>query len=147
MDNVAIVATIIVQGILNLAGLVFGYLSLKEKLRHGVKTTEDTAALVAAVDEKVEANTKITKAGVQQTAIAKEAVQEVKNKLNGGVDSAVNNAIDPLKKALEDQAAKINDLERYVHQRNHETVNVLQAQGNKLELILKVLERMEKVEK
>ncbi len=123
-----------------------------------------------AVGVKVDDNTKITRAvgvaavtnaqtAATSAAAAKSATesmaQDVKKKLNGGIDAAVKEAVDPIQKILADPAAtdeqitkevnaKLERLEEYVHQRQHEVLNALQVQANRIERLIQLAEERRK---
>ena len=105
-------------------------------------------SVVAAKNAKVAAEAAIIAA--ETTKEINEHTREISGKLNGGVDSAIRTIINPVQKALEEHAAqddkalmeahtKIDELTRYVHEREHELRNSLQGQASKLEVILQIL--------
>ena len=130
--------TIGVAGLLQLATMVTGFLTLWVKLKYAAKKAED-------VEGKLDSNTRITAAGAAAAAVAAQDAAATASKLNGGVDKAVAEAIEPLQKALDDHARRIETLDEYVHRRNHDLLTALQAQTNKLEAVL-VLLRQQKGE-
>lgn len=105
MSDAAI--TTIVTGVVTVATLVTGFLTLWVKLKY------ELAAKSAAVEKKIDTNTVITRAGTAAAAThakaAASAVSEVKEtaevinrKLNGGLDSAIETSIAPLRSKLDD---------------------------------------------
>ena len=122
------------------------------------------------VEDKVDANTGITKAGAASAIInaqtasnaaldAKEATEvlaeNLNRKLNGGLDHAINSALEPIKRLLEDHDEERKDIRsivetlkqqvaehtEYTHRRNHDMQNSMQAQSNNIVAILEILRR------
>ena len=155
----------IVTGVVTVATLLVGFFTLWIKLRYGVnkvqEAREEAATRADETAAKIDANTEITRVGA---AAAVESAQ----KLNGGVDSAVVNAMAPIHKALMEHIAqntrdigelkrvvadlktamadfvsseKLKEFSDYIHKRNHDMLNVLTAQDTKVELILKKMEQ------
>ncbi len=94
------------------------------------------------VETKIDDNTKVTKEGaaaavenakvaaVTATAAKTAAVEmkeEINKKLNGGMDELIASAVDPIKTMLDDHTYKIEKLDAYTHERNHNIVNALQT--------------------
>jgi len=117
---------------------------------------------------KIDKNTKITEDGlgvaaenavVAATAAVstKNSVDAVNQKLNGGVDSIIAHAIEPLYNTLKEQneALKnhmtqdatdlkevkdlISEVTEYQHQRNHDILDAMNTQNLKIEIILSLL--------
>lgn len=130
-------AIAIVTGLAGIVTSIVGLVTFYLKLKYGQKVVED----------KVDHNTNITaQAGVAavtnaQVAAgcasdAKEAVEAVNKKLNGGIDEAIQAAVRPIMalldahtkqdaRDLEEVKAKFDKLEEYDHQRNHKILNVI----------------------
>ncbi len=106
MSDAAIAS--IVTGIVTVATLLIGFLTLWVKLRYGEEKTDK-------VEKKIDDNTVLTKAATvaaaQSAAVAVEtatesrkATAEIAKKLNGGVDSAIEHAVKPLRDAFAEHA-------------------------------------------
>ena len=160
----------IVTAIVTITLALLGYLSLRARLKYGEKKSEEQSSAIGKktdnVGDKVDNNTKMTKAvnvvAAREARLASEAAnvvatkqEEISKKLNGGVDSAIRNAIAPIHKAIEEHTTsnekkvvevneKLEKLTEYVHERNHKVTDVLQAVVTKQELILERLKDMEK---
>ena len=146
--------TVIMAGVIQVVVLVVGFLTMWVKLRYANEQAEAAAAnaeLAAvkakAVEDKIDDNTKITKesaaAAVQRadTAVVaatttKAAVDVIGKKLNGGIDEAITTAVTPLH-------AAVANLERYVHDRNHDLLTSLQLQSNRIEAILMMVKNLQ----
>lgn len=139
----------IVTGVVTVVISVVGFLTLWIKLRYGVEEKTKT------IDEKIDNNTTITmqasstailnsKTAVAAAVDTTAAVDRIDRKLNGGIDAAIMQAIDPIHKALEQYKTKVEKLDAYVHQRNHDLLTALQIQNNKLESILMKLDQQQK---
>lgn len=153
---------IIVTGAVNVVTMLIGFLTLWVKLKYGADKADEAAKKAGDVEKKVDDNTEITKVGTDRAAhnaavaatVAADAraVSEVINqKLNGGIDAAVNSVGDELKKhADRDEKymaeidAKFEKLTEYVHQRNHDMLDAMSVQANKLETVLVVLKQEKK---
>lgn len=140
---------------------IVGFLTMWVKLKYGADKAEEAATKAKNLEDKLDANTKITKAGVVQatnaasTASETKAVTEVlKNKLNGGVDAAVREGILPVQKALDEHAetdeanmkeinVRFKELTDYVHQRNHDLLNAIGVQSNKIETLLQAVKQLQ----
>jgi len=129
----AAVATI-VSGAITITGMIIGFFTMLIKLKNASKQVED----------KIDANTEITQAGTDAAASnAKEAVHaansvaittsSIDKKLNGGLHKAINDAIDPIK-------GKMEVLEKYVHQRNHDVLDGMQLLSTQMTLLARKLE-------
>lgn len=127
-DSANIVASI-VTGIVTIATMYFTYLRLKNGL---------------------DQNTRITKRGIETTDQTKTEVKTISKKLNGGIDTAIKDGIAPVEKLLKEHAEadesnlktinqKFEELTNYVHKRNHDVLNALQTQNNKLETLLEMV--------
>lgn len=158
MSDAAIAS--IATALVTIVTMVIGFLTLWLKLRYGVEEKAKT------VEKKLDQNTQITRAGqvvaTTSAQIAVEAATDVKSateamsrtmerKLNGGIDSAIQNTIEPMQRMMREHSAvdeknmqevnkKIEELNTYVHQRNHEILTAMQVQNNKLEIIIRKLE-------
>lgn len=150
MSDTAI--TTIVTGVVTVVVTVVTFLTLWVKLKYGVEKTEEVAKQTIAVDSKIQENTILTKAATEAAAStaavavksaneSREATAEISatisKKLNGGIDAAVAQAMEPVQAILKDHDAKIEELNQYIHDRNHDILSALQSQSNKLEIILK----------
>lgn len=155
MSDAAIMS--LVSGAVTVTTLVVGFLTLWARLRYGVQE----------VGEKVDDNTRITRAGTTAaatnaaaaTAAATQArrtteaiAQNIERKLNGGIDAAVAEAVAPIRQVIEEHAradeettkaveSRLAALDEYVHRRNHERANEQQALVNKLDLLLELARR------
>ncbi len=111
---------------------------------------------------KIDQNTDLTRAtgaaatnnaAIAATAAtdAKDAALDINKKLNGGIDSAIRDGIAPIHAALaahaeqdEKNLAEINTrfkvLTEYVHERNHDIIDAINAQSLKLERVLRVID-------
>ncbi len=94
-------------------------------------TTAETRAQV--VEDKIDNNTAITK--------------ETNKKMNGGLDAAIKEGIAPVHQCLKDHIeqdsedleevkTKFQELTAYVHERNHDILEAIGLQSNKLNLLL-----------
>ncbi len=146
----AAVATI-VSGAITIAGMIVGFLTMWFK----VKYTNQS------VEEKVDANTRVTKEGTTEATehakVAAEAAnsvsmttQSIDRKLNGGLHSAIHAAIDPVRAAMEEHKQELNEkmsvLERYVHDRNHDILNATQVLSNQMNILSEQIARREKAQ-
>ncbi len=145
--------------------IVIGFLKVYTDLKYNAKKTEairnDTSYIADKtnrlsdkadiVEKKIDANTEVTvKGSVEATknavvaantaAEAKSATvqvaEDLKKKLNGGIDDAINKAVEPIHKQLREHGIRIEELNTYVHERNHDILNALQTLANKTEVIL-----------
>lgn len=157
MSDAAI--TTIVSGAVTVTLALIGFWKLKTELRHGVAKTEEVASQTRAVERKIDDNTTITVSGNQMAAsnaaaaanvasAAKTAVdhldQKLEKKLNGGIDAAVAQAVEPVHAVLREHTARIEELNRYVHQRNHDLLGALQTQTNQIAAVLEMLKQQAK---
>ncbi len=132
------IVTAIVAGVVNIAGMIIGFLTLWLKIKYGAEkaeaaVTKAEAAVVtqAALGKKIDDNTKITKAGV-------EAVSVVAKKLNGGLDEALKEATEPIKERLAQHEQKITEIAAYHHKAKHDLVGAIDAVNTKVVLLLKL---------
>lgn len=110
----AAVATI-VSGVVTVVTLSIGFLTLWIKLRYGANQAEKAATKAEIVENKLDINTKITKAGikcaddnakaavgaaVEARAATESMAQDVARKLNGGIDDAVEKAVAPVREMM-----------------------------------------------
>lgn len=137
---------------------IAGFLTVWVKLKYGDKKVDK-------VEKKLDDNTHVTKtAAFKATNVAevvdqvKEATDTLKKKMNGGIDSAISEAITPIQKTLEEHVVidernvkdvndKLETLTEYVHKRNHEILNALQTQSNRIENIRLLMLEMTKEKK
>lgn len=137
----------IVTGLVTITVTIVGFLTLWIKLKYGVKKTEDVEAKAITVEEKLDANTIITKAASEaavKSAVtaarsateSKEATAAIAAKLNGGVDAAIEAAVAPLHRRIDEHMGKLKELTDYVHQRNHDMMTALQIHANRLETVI-----------
>jgi hypothetical protein len=135
----------LVTGAVTIVTMLIGLLSLWLRLRYDVRN----------VAKKVDANTAMTSAGVKVAASAAKAAKEVaveaKNtvegiskKLNGGLEETISAIVSPVRTTLEahDQnleevKQKFDGLSIYVHQRNHDMLNAMQTLTTQLALLLR----------
>lgn len=96
MSDAAIAS--IVTGVVTVVTMVVGVITLWLKLKYNVEKVEK-------LENKLDANTSITQSGIadaktaaDSAAQAKETVDKINSKLNGGIDSALA----PLQKTLEE---------------------------------------------
>ena len=133
----AAVATI-VSGMITIVTLIIGFFTMLIKLKYA--------------KEAVDANTELTKAGTEAAASnAKEAAvaassvvlttDSINKKLNGGLHSTINEAIQPELKTIQD---KFDALASYVHQRNHDVLDGMQLLSTQMTLLARKLEEKEK---
>ena len=123
------------------------------------------------VEDKVDANTGITKAGAASAIInaqtasnaaldAKEATEvlaeNLNRKLNGGLDHAINTALEPIKKILEEYdrdrkevrqtvetlKEQVKEHTEYAHRRNHDLLNSMSVQSNNVAVILELVKKL-----
>ena len=141
------VATI-VTGCITVSGMVIGFLTLWVKLRYGV-------------EQKLDHNTAITQEGAEAAATsaraaetsakrvaetasdAKTTMDSISRRLNGGIDTAISEAVDPVKAHLEDHVNKFDELksrvemlDAYIHQRNHDILGGLHVLTTKVGILL-----------
>lgn len=108
--------------------------------------------------QKIDANTHLTRVGAEAATVSAvastematktgDAVDRIDKKLNGGVDSAIKEAITPVASLLEEHVskddtnfeeikAKFNEVSNYMHVRNHDILNALNKQGLDLKVLL-----------
>ncbi len=129
----------------------------------------NAALKVQEVNDKVEANTLITKhQGQEAIRSAKDAVRsasdakvatheldrKLEGKLNGGIDAAIKEGIAPLQQALAEHAAndeknlkeineKIEILDKYSHDRNHDMLGALSTINNKVTALVMLAKKDE----
>lgn len=146
--------TQIAQMVLGVVGLIALWLKIRSA-KQSVETKIDAKS--EAIQTSVDANTMLTQEGTASATLhakeaadtakqakdtAKEAAtaaQAVSKKLNGGLDHAIAAALKPLK---EEMAAfvtneKFSELEKYVHERNHDLLDAMQVLSHKVTLVLK----------
>ncbi len=117
MSDAAI--TMIVAGLLQIATMVVGFLTLWIKLKFGAEQAEEAKKKAERVEKKIDDNTTITRAGTTQASanamLAANTAHEAKvateqmaanmsKKLNGGIDGAIEAALKPLQDAMTDHA-------------------------------------------
>ena len=124
----AAVATL-VAGLITIATMVVGFLTLWVKLKYGEKKTDELTKQSQTVEAKVDANTALTRSGTSaatrsaevaaatatgaaQTAAKTHAATEaiavnIEKKLNGGLDVAIEKVVGPLRQSLVEHA--VND--------------------------------------
>lgn len=78
----------IVSGAITITTMVVGFFTMWVKLKYGEKKIDD--------------NTAITKDGAVKAGEAKVAAQAVNQKLNGGIDAAIETALKPVRDTLQD---------------------------------------------
>lgn len=99
----------LVTGAVTVSTLVIGFLTLWLKIKYGVDRAD---AGSAKIENKIDDNTKITKAGsaaavtnakaaAQSAEDAKTVAKSIQLKLNGGIDAAINDAVKPLQEQFE----------------------------------------------
>ena len=165
----AAIATVI-TGLVTVTTIVIGFLTMWVKVKYGNDQTRRMAERTESVESKIDDNTRITQAGARSAVInaqaasnaaisAKEATdtlsENVNRKLNGGLDHAINSALEPIKRLLEDHDEERKDIRsivetlkqqvaehtEYTHRRNHDMQNSMQAQSNNIVAILEILRR------
>ncbi len=109
--------TVLVAGLLQLATMIVGFLTLWIKLKYGAEQAEKAKLKAEMVERKIDENTSITKSGTEAAAKSANAAavtavkaksaadaiaQDLKTKLNGGVDLAIESNIKPIRDALQD---------------------------------------------
>lgn len=161
----AAIATL-VAAVVTILGQLITFLTLWVRLKYGEKKTEELSQKTDVVGDKIDHNTELTKRGTTAaTANAKAAAatavvavrntEVLKGKLNGGVDSAVRSALEPIQKLIEDHTAadeksvgevneKLAKLEAYVHDRDHKMRDAIGMLANKLETILSLQQEQNK---
>lgn len=144
---------------------VIGLFALWIKLHYGVEQAMETKRKAETIDRKLDENTTITRAGTAAAAttalaaassaedarVATKTMQESLNqKLNGGIDAAINAAVAPMREALEQNQANIkdvtgrfDDLTRYVHQRNHDVLDAMGVLSNRIELVVQMIQQQQ----
>ena len=113
----------IVTGVVTVATLVIGFLTLWVKLRYNTQQAEKAAiesaiAVVKAteVEKKIDNNTALTVAGTNAAASsailaannaaeAKSTAEDINSKLNGRIEDIIEKAVAPIRKTLEDHIA------------------------------------------
>lgn len=142
MSDAAI--TSIVTGVVTIVTLMVGFLTLWIRLKYGIEGKTDS------VSKKLDDNTQLTKNARDEARVSamsatttRETVEDINRKLNGGIDSAVLTAVAPLHTALEEKIeTKLKELTDYVHQRNHDFLNVLGEQNNKVSIIMHEIKQL-----
>lgn len=137
-----IVAAIGAIGAVLLQGLQM-YLSYKRDMVIRQKTETVEAKISDNTNITIRGNRAATVAAEQAVVAASEArgkseeiVETINKKLNGGVDAAITSAIEPIQKVVQEHTTKIEELNKYVHQRNHDIVNALQTNTNKIQILI-----------
>lgn len=109
MSDGAIAA--IVSGAVTIATMLFAYLKLKYQAEQAKEEAKQAKVKAAQVEDKIDQNTAITKGGLVAAAKTAEdvktaltATNEVAKKLNGGIDSAIESAVKPIRQAMADHA-------------------------------------------
>jgi Sec-independent protein translocase protein TatA len=116
-----------------------------DKAGEAVKKAKESAETVRtkmdSVMSKVDHNTKIA---TESKVTNEEMVETVKQKLNGGIDAVIATALEPIHKLVTDHKAevaeKIEMLNKYVHQRNHDILDAVNSSNLKIEVVRKMLE-------
>lgn len=172
MSDAAIVS--IVTGIVTIVSLWLKLRSEAKAVRDKVSQVRGDVDAVArkadSVEKKIDSNTEITVAGntaattnarVAATAAidAKKSVDEVSAKLNGGIDSAIAAAVEPIKRGMSEHAAtddknmrdindkiaaldaRIEEHNKYVHGRNHDILNKVAVLITKVDVLISANER------
>lgn len=174
----------IVTGFVTVATMVVGLFTLWIKLKYEKRTSTETilkgqqetqeqvkhvvAQAQDSVNENVRINTEVTKAGIKVAARdntaavvaatdAKAVVEVVAKKLNGGLDHAIEKAVDPIKVTLQEHQMVISELTEehaknmaevqkqfkemsdYIHRRNHEILEKFSTTAYGVQAILEML--------
>lgn len=142
MSDAAIAS--IVSAAVTVLTMIGGLVALWLKLKYKVEGESNR------LDRKLDTNTYITEQAARSVesnskvvATSVTAVDQINKKLNGGIDAAIAQAIEPIHKMLNEHTKKISELDDYVHQRNHDMLSNLQILSNKLDTIT-VLVKSEK---
>lgn len=174
----------VVTAFVTVATMVVGLFTLWIKLKYEKRTSTETilkgqqdtheqvkqvvAQAQDSVNENVRINTEVTKAGIKVAARdntaavvaatdAKAVVEVVAKKLNGGLDHAIEKAVDPIKVTLQEHQMVITELMEehaknmaevqkqfkemsdYIHRRNHEIFDKFSTTAYGVQAILEML--------
>jgi preprotein translocase subunit SecF len=102
MSDAAI--TTVVTGLVTFTTIVVGFLTMYVKLKYGTDKTEEAARKVNVVEEKIDQNTVLTKAGTEAAANnariaartaneAKVAANDVAEKINGELEEKIRGIV------------------------------------------------------
>ncbi len=157
--------TQVAQMVLGVVGLITLWLKIRSA-KQSVETKIDAKS--EAIQTSVDDNTKLTKQGTAAATLhaseakvaatdaavaasdaavaasgAKVAAQEVSKKLNGGLDHAIATALAPIREEMKSFVTndKMEEFMKYVHQRNHNLLDAMQAQTSKMALLLQRLDK------
>ncbi len=154
MSDAAILS--IVSSIITVIPMIVGFLTLWVKLRYGVEQATAAKENTDGVKGQIDDNTAVTKAGLVVAATNAQAAvgaateahaaveqmgKQLSKKLNGGIDSAIAGAVDPIRVALAEHAARVDGLEKYIHDRNHDLLDALHTQSTKVDLLIETIKR------
>lgn len=174
----------IVTGFVTVATMVVGLFTLWIKLKYEKRTSTETilkgqqeaheqvkqvvAQAQDSLNENVRINTEVTKAGIKVAARdntaavvaatdAKAVVEVVAKKLNGGLEHAIDKAVEPIKVTLQEHQMVITELMEehaknmaevqkqfremsdYIHRRNHEILDKFSNTAYGVQAILEML--------
>lgn len=149
--------TVVVAGVVQIVVLIVGFLTLWVKLRFDSNKVEEVSKKTEVVERKLDNNTALTKAGTEAAAksaivavesaaraqIATESMAEtLTSKLNGGIDSAIAAAVDPLKETFVTNT-RFEEFVAYIRQRNHDVLNAIAVQSNKIALLTEMMKQQQ----
>lgn len=173
MSDAGVIA--IVTGSVTIATTIITFLTLWIKLKYGVEKVEETATKAKVVEDKIDHNTEITKQGTNQAVEsakeavhaannAKETVDDINRRLNGGLEKAISLLLYPIQQALMEHItqdtkditdlkaamkefitdSKLKEFSDYIHQRNHDLLDAMNAQTLQTRLMLAKMEENSK---
>lgn len=132
-----------------LVAALVAYLKGRNAIDENTRLTK-AGATAAASSARVAAET--AKDAVDAATETKTAIDGISRKLNGGIDRALADAIDPIKATLQahtEQDAKdlaevkdkFDTLTEYVHARNHDLLDAMHGQSLKIDLAIEEMKK------
>lgn len=106
------VAAIVVAGVVQVTGMVIGFLTLWVKLKHAGENAQEAVVRANIVEEKLDANTATTKS--------------VDTKADTIV-SQTNGTLERTQRIIEDIAARVTKLEEYNRTASHRVLDAINA--------------------
>ena len=151
MSDAAI--TTIVAGVIQIVVIIMGGVGLWLKLKYGQEKTDkkldnNTVITTQASERAEEASIRAassTKSAVLAANATATAFDKINSKLNGGVDAAISQAVEPINKMLTEHSNRIELMNTYIHQRNHDILQHLGIQSNRLEAIALMVNQLQEV--
>lgn len=129
--------------------------SIEGKVDENTKITTNSSEVA---DKNSRAAVETAMSAATNTADIKEVTESIKRKLNGGIDSAISDAVRPINdklvtysemndKNVRDMNDKIVKLNEYVRTRNHDMLTALQTLSNQVGAVILKIEENSKTAK